>query len=104
MWPAQPEFREPIPEYQEGGSLRLTAALADYGGGVTPAAVRLLLLPPGATQSTTQPVEREGDSVTAVVALQTPGLWRYRFESVAAPYGAYESAFYVLPRRVPAPE
>lgn len=98
MWPEQPETKEPIARYQEGGSLRLTAALAP------PASVRLLVLPPGAAESIEHPISREGDMNVAVLSLSLPGLWRYRFESVGAPFGAYEGAFFVLERLVPPPE
>jgi hypothetical protein len=87
----------------EGGSARFQVRLLDSVGiPVAPNLVRLLLLPPNATESYQHPVSVEGDSVVAVIPLPLPGIWRYRFETTAEPYAVEESYFTVMQRLVPA--
>ncbi len=87
----------------EGGTVRIEARLLDSAGiPVPPGDVRLLVLAPSATESYEHAVSVEGDVVVAVIPLNLPGTWRYRFETTTEPYAVEESYFNVTRRQVPA--
>lgn len=90
--------------YVEGGTARLVASLRDVNGDlVVGGTMRLVVLAPGATTSFVNATTMESNQCIGVVSLTTPGVWRYRFESLVEPYAVYEGSFIVAARTVPAP-
>ena len=93
-----------ITTYVEGGTARLVASLRDVNGDiVVGGTMRLVVLAPGATTSFVNETTMESDQCVGVVSLVSPGVWRYRFESLVEPYAVYESSFIVAARTVPEP-
>jgi hypothetical protein len=85
-----------------GGSARLVARLTDYSGApVSPEGIRLLVLRPNTGVSFLQSVAIVDGTAVGVIELDTPGMWRFRFETTAPPVVAYEGHFSVARRMVP---
>ena len=99
-----PSEQPPIPVFGEGGSVLLAVQVLDYQGAPdSPAGVILHLLVPGDTLGRPHSTFVAGGQCCAVVALHTPGVWRYRFEKTTEPPAVYEGAFVVEGRAVPSP-
>jgi hypothetical protein len=93
----------PPTSYLEGTSVRLRATLTDYAGDVLPAnLISLLVLRPNASESNLVALEISGDTAFAVVTLDAPGKWVYRFEVVSGGGAAEERIISVRRRSVPA--
>lgn len=92
-------------EYILGQAITLQCEMRDLGDRLIDAsALRLLVLRPGASASEVVNVSQLSTGrVQGVYVPDTPGEWRYRFETTGGIPAAEEESFLVLPRQVPAP-
>lgn len=98
---------EPSGSYLQGNSLRMVVEGRDFAGNLLTAEnIRLVVLKPGGVESEVAPSTVGGVGQfqrVAVLTLDVPGRWLYRFERVTHPWAALEGEFLVSPRSVSEP-